>query len=229
MKMNGFDKDDEFRFEQLVKARDNNNTVFYFWMSFFTVAIGALFVGYYTMISSEGYKACDYKAETTLILSFGYFVSLIWHWSCKGYYYWVNNWISLILNHEKELCPTRSIYSCFYDLEDKRDLCSYWKPLRPANISTGRLLGLFSFGTAVAWGILLLKWLPVKLLSELEPLSVLGFSIFGTGIISWIFSEFFKHSKMNIRTYMIPNHAFKKTNIAVLIRIGFVHGLYTLC
>ena len=143
---------DKFRFESLVKARDNLNTSFHLWMTFFTVAIGALFVGYYTMQNNE-----DVTMEIAVVSLLGYFVSLLWHWSCKGYYWWNINWINLIMDCERNLLPRCSIYSCFINKDEEGD---YYNPLKPANISTSKLLGLFSFVITIVWGILILNHVP---------------------------------------------------------------------
>jgi hypothetical protein len=140
---------DKYRFDNLVKARDKINTDFHLWMTFFTLAIGALFVGYYTIVPNSS----ELHIEIVLISCIGYFVSLLWHWSCKGYYWWVINWINLIIECEQNLPPNCSIYSCFVNMNDKGN---YYNPLKPSSISNGRLLGLFSFVTTVVWGILFL-------------------------------------------------------------------------
>jgi len=140
---------DKLRFDRLVKARDNLNTSFHLWMTFFTVAIGALFVGYYTM-KNKGVVTM----EIVVVSILGYFISLIWHWSCKGYYWWIINWINLIIDCERNLPKRSRIYSCFINKDDEGCYCN---PLKPANISTAKLLGLFSFGVVVAWGFLVLN------------------------------------------------------------------------
>jgi len=142
-------KFDIFRFESLVRARDNLNTIFHLWSTFFSVAIGALFVGYYTMANNTGIS----NIEIIVVTLVGYFVSLIWHWSCKGYYWWIKNWINLVINCEQNLPPRSSIYSCFFNKYDEGD---YYNPIKPANISTGKLLGLFSFLVTVVWGFFVL-------------------------------------------------------------------------
>jgi hypothetical protein len=142
-------KFDNIRFKYLVKARDNINTLLYSWTTFFSVAIGALFVGYYTMASNIK----PLKVEIVVVSLVGYFVSLIWHWSCKGYYWWVKNWINLVMDCEQNLPPQSRIYSCFFNKKNEGVYCN---PVEPANISTGRLLGLFSFVVTLVWGFLFL-------------------------------------------------------------------------
>lgn len=160
---------DKYRFEQLVKARDKFNTTFHLWMTFFITVIGALFIGFYTVLPDAGQKP---SGAVILIAGLGYFVSLIWHLSCKGYYLWVRNWISLVMDCERHLPKQSSIYSCFYNVCDEG---SYFNPLKHANISTGKLLGVFSFGITLVWGcIALYGFLPR--ISEFE-------NIFNVGLV----------------------------------------------
>ncbi|GMO43994.1 MAG: hypothetical protein Pg6C_05880 [Treponemataceae bacterium] len=100
-----FDK----RYEYLVKARNFHYQNFNVWMVFFLAAIGGLFTGYYTLE-----KECmSLGFEKIVILITGYIVSLFWHWSCKGYYYWITNFIMLITDAESKIPKYKKVYSCF--------------------------------------------------------------------------------------------------------------------
>jgi len=190
-------KFDKIRFEYLVKGRDNINTLFHLWSTFFSVAIGALFVGYYTMADSTAAS----KIENIVISFVGYFVSLFWHLSCKGYYWWVRSWINLVINCELKLPKQSKIYSC-YSMKDNED--SYYNPLKPANISTGKLLGLFSFGITVVWGISILHSLLKKytcLCQDLTSLSFYFICFVLSLIITIIFCHFAKYFKHDMNKH----------------------------
>ena len=198
-----FNEQEKFRFEQLVKARDNNNTIFNFWMTFFTVAIGALFVGYTQLITNNN----EDKVLTFGVLILGYFVSFIWYLSCKGYHWWVRNWIYLIIHHEQKLSPNNRVYSCFYQMCNEG---SIFKPFAYANISTAKLLWLFSFGVTVSWCILLIHKLDsmINLFCFIQNkilliLTYLMVSIILTMLLS-LFSLLLKHSKMEYHENICP-------------------------
>jgi len=183
-----YKKFDDKRFEYLVKARDNINTLFHLWSTFFTVAIGALFVGYYTMADSTATP----KTENIVISIIGYFVSLFWHLSCKGYYWWIRNWINLVMHCERKLPSKSRIYSCFFNKKDKGN---YYNPVEPASISTGKLLGLFSFVVTVVWGISVLHSLLKKytcLCHDLSSLFFYSFCVVFPFVITFIFCRLAK-------------------------------------
>ena len=78
------------QYELLINARNFHYDNFNKWMTYYYVAIGALFVGYYTMKSGN---KIDSFGENSLML-LGFVVGLFWYWSCKGYYYWNINFIN---------------------------------------------------------------------------------------------------------------------------------------
>jgi hypothetical protein len=133
------------RYEYLVKARNYHYTNFNIWMMFFLVAVGGLFIGYYTLVKDNNHS------EILLISFIGYFVSLLWHWSCKGYHWWEINWIRLIIKTEEHLKDEERIYSCFVN---KHKQGSYWNPIKSANVSTSQIVLLFSFVIASTWSFI---------------------------------------------------------------------------
>lgn len=199
---------DKFRFKSLVKARDNLNTSFHLWMTFFIVSIGSLFIGYYTLSG----KICENNIEINVILILGYIISLFWHFSCKGYYWWVHNWINLIMDCERYLPERMSIYSCFIN---KYEGGNYYCPTKPANISTGKILGVFSFLVTVAWGVLLFQTHKTILINCFVCISRVSdndyfiISIIGAIIISLLlcrFAKFFNHNMDNHKNIYIEKY-----------------------
>ena len=79
------------QYQLLINARNFHYDNFNKWMTFFYVAVGAIFVGYYSIIEKT-----ELDFEKIIILSIGLLVSIFWHWSCKGCYYWITNFIQLI-------------------------------------------------------------------------------------------------------------------------------------
>ena len=92
----------------LINARNFHYDNFNKWMTFFYVAVGAIFFGYYSIIEKTGLNF-----EKIIILSIGLLVSIFWHWSCKGYYYWITNFIELIKHYEKRFHKNNRVYFCF--------------------------------------------------------------------------------------------------------------------
>ena len=135
----------------LINARNFHYDNFNKWMTFFYVAVGAIFFGYYSIIEKTGLNF-----EKIIILSIGLLVSIFWHWSCKGYYYWITNFIELIKHYEKRFHKNNRVYFCF---ANKKLNNNYFNPLSGANISTSKVTLLFSFLVANIWDILLIKYI----------------------------------------------------------------------
>lgn len=123
-------------------------------MTYFYVAIGALFVGYYTLITSS-YQKLD--SEIFLLILLGYIVSLLWFLSAKGYYFWNINFITLVNDCEVKdlkLKPNRRVY---YVFANKKTENNYLNPISGANVSTSKVSILFSYLITIIWGFLLLQ------------------------------------------------------------------------
>ena len=136
------------RYELLIDARNFHYKNFHTWMAFFYIAIGAIFVGYCNLLTSQG----EFAFEKIILLIFGYAVSLFWYWSCKGYYYWVTHWIKLLHEYEKDKDVKEMVYLLCPNKENNHSYCCI---LSGANISTSKVVLLFAFVTALAWGTLL--------------------------------------------------------------------------
>ncbi|MFW6046869.1 MAG: hypothetical protein ACOCP4_03670 [Candidatus Woesearchaeota archaeon] len=117
----------------------------------FYVAIGALFACYYTMKTRANFH--DFEEYILIIL--GYIVSLFWYWSCKGYYYWNINFITLVNYYEKDILKfdkNERVYFIFANKETQND---YLSPISGANVSTSKVAILFAFTITLMWGTLL--------------------------------------------------------------------------
>ena len=139
------------KYKLLINARNFHYDNFNKWMTYYYVAIGALFVGYYTLMS--GNKIDDFGEYSLMIL--GLIVSLFWYWSCKGYYYWNINFILLVNNYEKEILEFKEKERVYFVFANKKTQNNYLSPISGANISTSKVTILFAFTISVMWGILL--------------------------------------------------------------------------
>ncbi|EIW91658.1 hypothetical protein HMPREF1321_1617 [Capnocytophaga sp. oral taxon 412 str. F0487] len=142
------------RYKTLIAARNFHYDNFNKWLSYFYIAIGTLFIGFCTLKTSD--KSSLFELEIIMILILGYIISLLWFLSCKGYYFWNINFITLVNNCEKDLKPDpkERVYFVF---ANKKRQNNYFNPISGANISTSKVAILFSFIITISWGILLLK------------------------------------------------------------------------
>jgi hypothetical protein len=140
------------QYELLINARNFHYDNFNKWMTYYYVAMGALFVGYYTMKS--GNKIDNFGEYSLLLL--GFVVGLFWYWSCKGYYYWNINFITLVNNFEKEILKLDEKERVYFVFANKNTQNNYLNPISGANVSTSKVTILFSFTITVMWGVLIL-------------------------------------------------------------------------
>ena len=101
-----------------------------------------------------GMEICKGKLffEKTLVIVFGYIISLLFHLSSKGYYYWITNFITLITNHEESNMDIEyRVYSVFANKDANNN---YFLPTFGANISTSKIVCVLSYLLTFPWGIL---------------------------------------------------------------------------
>lgn len=195
------------RYKLLINARNFHYDNFSKWMTYFYVAIGALFVGYYTI---KG-KSKEDLENFPLILSFllalsGYMVSLLWYWSCKGYYFWNINFIMLVNHYEDTLLKFKReerVYSVFANTKTQD---SYISPISGANVSTSKVAILFSFIITIIWGVIFLyeidrcsfiNKLEIQYIDQISFICALAFSIGITVSLSWLIPSKFLTSKID--------------------------------
>lgn len=123
--------DKEKQYDRLIKARNFHYENLNKWLTFFYVAIGAIFAGFCTL-----YKVGSPKL-VILVLAMLYLVSLCAYLSCKGYYYWENHWIKLLHTFEKRnILEGMRVYSVF---ANKEKLQEPYNAIGGANVSTTKV------------------------------------------------------------------------------------------
>lgn len=138
----------ENTYKLAISARNFHFDHFNKWMTYYYVAVAAIFVGFYNI------KDDNYQIKIGL-LSLGLLVSILWHLSCKGYYFWVKNWLDIVLKLENQLQEEQKIYSLFSKrVKDKND--NLLIPTQSANISTSKITLLLSFVVSTTWAFLLI-------------------------------------------------------------------------
>lgn len=142
------------RYKLLIAARNFHYDNFNKWMTFFYIAVGALFVGYYSLVTHA--NGNNLKLEIVMLALLGYMASLAWYLSAKGYYYWYTNFVDLINKTEMKWDEEQRIYSVISKDNDNSNN-TYFDPLKGANISTSKIAILLPFIITIAWGMLLIK------------------------------------------------------------------------
>lgn len=146
-------------YKLIINARNYHYSKFHVWSAYFSVIVGALFVGYYNVTKEGTIKNEEFEP---LIAILGYIVSMCWYLSSKGYVYWEIHWIKYLLYVEDKIRSNytdgSSVYKSFFNTNEKEkkiDDGGYWKVWERANISTSKVILLMTFTVTVAWGYLL--------------------------------------------------------------------------
>lgn len=149
------DTDNEYEksYRRAVKARERHYSNFNYWMNFYAIIIGALFVGYYTIKEDELLK--------TIVTFIGFATTLAWLQSFRGYYHWIKQWINVVMFHEEQYIKTSNyvendkksnrVYTLYYE-SNEENLCF---PLKTRNISTQKMTLRLIFVLLLSWLILL--------------------------------------------------------------------------
>ena len=187
------------RFELLIKARNFHYENYSKWMTYFYVAISALFIAFFTIASKPNSDVQDKQLFEFALLSLAYIVSLLWFWSSKGYYYWNINFISLVNYYETDVfkwTKEERIYKVFYDKSLQNH---YGSPIGGANISTSKIAILFAYIISNFWGFLLFfKCLSVYSCSQaIVIVTSLLLSFFVILISSLVLPKYFLFSKID--------------------------------
>lgn len=141
-------------YERAIKAREHHYSNFNYWMNFYAIIIGALFVGYYTIKEDELLK--------TIITLIGFATTLAWLQSFRGYYHWIKQWMNVVMFHEEQYIKatghienekdSNRVYSLYYESGDKDS----HSPLKTRNISTQKMTLRLIFVLLLSWFILLI-------------------------------------------------------------------------
>lgn len=142
------------QYERLIKARNFHYENLNKWLTFFYVAIGAMFAGFCTL-----YKVGSPKL-VILVMAVLYLVSLCAYLSCKGYYYWENHWIILLHDFEKKYFASKEdglrVYSVFADKDKLNEPCNL---VGGANVSTTKVSLFLTFSIAIISGAILIYYI----------------------------------------------------------------------
>jgi hypothetical protein len=180
------------RYNYLINARNFHYENFNKWMTYFYVAIGALFVGYYTISTHN-----DLIVEKITLLSLGYITSLFWYWSSKGYYFWNINFITLINDCEEKSLNLKAKDRVYFVFANTTKQNNYWSPISGANISTSKIAILFSFIVSIVWSVLLSLKLTELGFVNLSVFCAFLISIISTLLLSYLIPQFVLKSEID--------------------------------
>lgn len=139
----------EKQYKLAIEARDKLNDNHHKWMTYYYIANAAILVAI-TSIFKENAVNKGIFALSVL----GMLTGLLWHLSCKGYYYWSLSWINIIQDLEQLITKDDAsigVYSVFSRKVADKNLRYNLSPLREANISTPKLILLLSFSAMIFW------------------------------------------------------------------------------
>ena len=175
------------QYQRLIEARNFHYENLNKWLTFFYVAIAAIFAGYCTLRSA---KDGNPNLEI-IVMAVLYLVSLCAYLSCKGYYYWENQWIMLLHYFERKHLTDKEekivrIYSVFAN-KDLLDNTTH--PVKGANISTTKVALLMTLMMTILWGAMLIFGILEEkqiCLPENETCAVI-FSLLGSIVGTFLF------------------------------------------
>jgi hypothetical protein len=134
-----------------ISARNFHFNNFSKWMTYYYLAVAAIFVAFYSTNSDT----TDFKIGLPLL---GFFVSILWHLSCKGYYFWIKNWTFQISRFEDDMEDEQKVYSVFSEhVKEKEN--KLFSPIQSANISTSKLTLILSLFVCFIWSYLSIYYL----------------------------------------------------------------------
>lgn len=140
------------QYERLIKARNFHYENLNKWLTFFYVAIGAIFAGFCT-IYKEG---SPNPKLVILVMAVLYLVSICAYLSCKGYYYWENHWIVLLHDFERKYFAGKEDLRVYSVFADKEKLHNLGNPVKGANVSTTKVSLFLTLAIAIISGAILI-------------------------------------------------------------------------
>ena len=150
-----------------IEARNFHYSNVHKWMSFYYIPVAAIFVAYYMVLTNANnlHKDLDYNWIIIIILFIGFIVSMLWHLSAKGYYFWSIHWIKVVNKFEKELYPQEYKYRVYTIFSEYVRMNEKYCPVSGGlNISTPKSLMLLSYFSALIFIFFLWYHIGVKFL-----------------------------------------------------------------
>jgi hypothetical protein len=184
----------ESAYKVTLAARNFHLDHFNKWMTYYYVAVAAIFVGFYNI--KDGVENDNFTIKLGL-LALGFLVSILWHLSCKGYYFWVKNWTYQLLRFEKEMDDKFKVYSVFSKTVTANGN-KIFIPTQSANISTSKVTLFLSFIISITWAYLFFnKLTSCFCICDFKIMLNLILSLISTFALTFLLGVFFKSDIKN--------------------------------
>jgi len=178
------DSDIKEAYKIAISARNFHFDNFSKWMTYYYLAVAAIFVAFY----STKTDCIDFKAGLPLL---GFIVSILWHLSCKGYYFWIKNWTYQIKRFEDNMEDKYKVYSVF-SKHVKENNNNMFNPVQSANISTSKLTLILSLIVCIIWGYLSLYYILIYFDIIISHCLMIALSVILTYLIIFITGSYLK-------------------------------------
>lgn len=152
--------DYKYEYETAIKARNSHYKNFNYWANFYAIIIGALFIAFYTIVTTTSEKGALHYSMLCIIAFMGSAMSFAWLQVIRGHYHWLKSWTNVVLYYEdKKVSKNKSedrVYSLFYD-EENSGCCL----IESKNISTQKITIRAVLLLYIAWVLLLIGFMAV--------------------------------------------------------------------
>ncbi|MFR9627454.1 MAG: hypothetical protein SNJ31_06885 [Rikenellaceae bacterium] len=189
----------QFFYTKAIEGRTILYNNFNYWMNFFAVVVGALFVAYYTVHNNET-EVLDFPI---IIGCLGFIATSCWLKSLKGFYHWMKSWGHIVRYYENKLnetCEsldeTNFVYSLYMDSDCHKNK---WDLFTSKNVSTQKIMIKFVSLIMAAWVVMIIADICTTDFCTLNLMSMI--IILGTPIVTlvvWLYLFYCKNNKSNV-------------------------------
>lgn len=147
-------KDLQFYYSKAIESRTLLYNNFNYWMNFFAIVVGALFVAYYTVTNVN---SKNQECISLIIGCLGFIASTCWFQSLKGFYHWMKSRGNVVRYYEEKLNDKvedkNFVYSLYMDSNSNK---SVYNILSPKNVSTQKIMIRFVCVIIVSWVVMII-------------------------------------------------------------------------
>jgi hypothetical protein len=139
------------QYNRAIEAYHKHYSRYNTWMNYYSLFVGALFIGYYTIENND-------STIRLIIAIVGLLASICWLGSFTGYYHWLISYIKILTFHEKKFVEQ-------YEEKNRDDLRIYSvvvkKDVKKLGFSTQKITRYFIIGVLLAWIYLIILSTPL--------------------------------------------------------------------
>jgi hypothetical protein len=166
----------EAQYNRAIEAYHKHYSRYNTWMNYYSLFVGALFIGYYSMYNSDSNSA-NSDAMRLITAIVGLLASICWLGSFTGYYHWLISYIKILNFHEKKFVEQ-------YEEKYRDDLRIYSvvvkKDVKELGFSTQKITKYFIIEVLLAWIYLIILNTPLCCCTKNAiGISIIIFSVIG--------------------------------------------------